>query len=304
MTLLLTGGAGFIGAVVRRRLIMDGTRVRVFDIAQERRDDVCDLDRVRAAIQGCDVLVHLAAKVGLGVDVSDLDDYARHNDLGTAVVLRAAAEAGVCRVVYASSMVVYGEGAYRCPRHGPVRPGPRRVDDLNAGRFNPACPACGSTLDPMLIMESADLDPHNAYAATKLHGEHLGSVWSRETGVAALFLCQLADGMPCLVFEDGAQQRDFVHVDDVATAVVAATTARLGDGLTPLNIGSGRVTTISQMAAAVTAAVGGPEPVITGRYRLGDIRHITADSRRAQQVLGWRPRVSLSQGVATLLVGN
>ena len=180
----------------------------------------------------------------------------------------------------------------------------------------------------MLIREAADLDPRNAYAATKLHGEHLGSVWSRETGgrvaalrfhnvygpgmprhtpyagVAALFLCQLADGMPCLVFEDGAQQRDFVHVDDVAAAVVAATTARLGDGLTPLNIGSGRVTTIGQMAAAVTAAVGGPEPVITGRYRLGDVRHITADSRRAQQVLGWRPRVSLSQGVATLLVGN
>ena len=91
MTLLLTGGAGFIGTVVRDRLITNGERVRVFDIAQDRRDDVCDLDRVRGAMQGCDVLVHLAAKVGLGVDVSDLDDYARQNDLGTAVVLRAAA---------------------------------------------------------------------------------------------------------------------------------------------------------------------------------------------------------------------
>ena len=324
MTLLLTGGAGFIGRAVRHRLIVNGERVRVFDIAQDRRDDVCDLDRVRAALQGCDVLVHLAAKVGLGIDVSDLDDYARQNDLGTAVVLRAAAEARVRRVVYASSMVVYGEGAYRCPRHGPIRPAPRRVADLDAGRFNPGCPACGSSLDPMLITESAELDPRNAYAATKLHGEHLGSVWSRETGgrvaalrfhnvygpgmprhtpyagVAALFVSQLAGGMPCVVLEDGAQQRDFVHVDDVAAAVVAATTARLGDGLTPLNIGSGRVTTIGQMATAVTAAIGGPEPVITGRYRLGDVRHITADSRRAQRVLDWRPQLSLSQGVATL----
>ena len=328
MTLLLTGGAGFIGRAVRRRLIMNGERVRVFDIAQDRRDDVCELDRVRAAIHGCDVLVHLAAKVGLGIDVSDLDDYARQNDLGTAVVLRAAAEARVSRVVYASSMVVYGEGAYRCPRHGPIRPAPRRVADLDAGRFNPGCPVCGSSLDPMLIPESADLDPRNAYAATKLHGEHLGSVWCRETGgrvaalrfhnvygpgmprhtpyagAAALFVSRLADGMPCVVLEDGAQQRDFVHVDDVAAAVVAATTARLDDGLTPLNIGSGRVTTIGQMAAAVTAAIGGPEPVITGRYRLGDVRHITADSRRSQQVLDWRPRVSLSQGVSTLRVRN
>ena len=328
MTLLLTGGAGFIGTVVMRRLIMNGEHVRVFDIAQDRRDDVCDLDRVRAAIQGCDIVVHLAAKVGLGVDISDLDDYARQNDLGTAVVLRAAAEAGVRRVVYASSMVVYGEGAYRCPHHGPIRPAPRAVADLDAGRFNPACPACGSSLDPMLITEAADLDPRNAYAATKLHGEHLGSVWSRETGgrvaalrfhnvygpgmprhtpyagVAALFLSQLADGMPCLVLEDGDQQRDFVHVNDVAAAVVAATTARLGDGLTPLNIGSGRITTIGQMAAAITAAIDGPEPVITGRYRLGDVRHITADSQHARQVLGWRPGISLSQGVATLLVGN
>lgn len=326
MMLLLTGGAGFIGTIVQRRLIKEGARVRVFDIAQDRRDDVRDLDRVRGAIQGCDVLVHLAAKVGLGVDVSDLDDYARHNDLGTAVVLRAAAEAGVRRIVYASSMVVYGEGAYRCPRHGPVRPAPRRVADLDAGRFDPGCPACGSSLDPMLITESADLDPRNAYAATKLHGEHLGSVWSREiggrvaalrfhnvygpgmrrhtpyAGVAALFLSQLADGKPCVVFEDGAQQRDFVHVDDVAAAVVAATTARLGDGLTPLNIGSGRTTTIGQLAAALTTAIGGPEPVITGRYRLGDVRHITADSRQAQHVLGWCPRVSLSEGVATLRV--
>jgi dTDP-L-rhamnose 4-epimerase len=325
VTLLLTGGAGFIGTAVRRRLIMDGARVRVFDIAQDRRDDICNLDRVRAAIQGCDVLVHLAAKVGLGVDVSDIDDYARQNDLGTAVVLRAAAEAGVRRVVYASSMVVYGEGAYWCPRHGPIRPSPRLVADLDAGRFNPSCPTCGSSLHPMPITESADLDPRNAYAATKLHGEHLGSVWSRETGgqvaalrfhnvygpgmprhtpyagVAALFVSQQASGQPCQVFEDGAQQRDFVHVDDVAAAVVAATTARLGDGLTPLNIGSGRVTTIGQMAAAVTAAIGGPEPVITGRYRLGDVRHITADSRRAEQVLEWRPRVSLSEGVATLI---
>ena len=206
------------------------------------------------------------------------------------------------------------------PGHRCSRVVPRA--DLDAGRFNLGCPACGSSLDPMLITESAELDPRNAYAATKLHGEHLGSVWSREiggrvaalrfhnvygpgmrrhtpyAGVAALFLSQL----PCVVFEDGAQQRDFVHVDDVAAAVVAATTARLGDGLTPLNIGSGRTTTIGQLAAALTTAIGGPEPVITGRYRLGDVRHITADSRQAQHVLGWCPRVSLSEGVATLRV--
>jgi dTDP-L-rhamnose 4-epimerase len=323
---LLTGGAGFIGRVVHGRLVSAGLEPRTYDRALDAADDVTDLDRVRAAADGCIAVIHLAAKVGLGVDVRDLDHYARHNGLGTAVVLRAAAEAGIGRVVYASSMVVYGEGGYRCPSHGAVRPSARRVADLQAGRFDPTCPVCQAALQPVLIGEDAAPDPRNAYAATKLHGEHLAAAWSRETdgrvaalrfhnvygpglprdtpyaGVAALFVSRLAAGQPVEVFEDGRQRRDFVHVTDVAAAVVAATTVALPPGLTALNIGSGRVTTIGDMAAAITRAIGGPEPVVTGRYRLGDVRHITADSSRARRLLVWRPHRSLGEGVEDLLL--
>ena len=288
-------------------------------------DDLGRLNRVRTAAAGCDVVIHLAAKVGLGIDLADIDDYARTNDLGTAVVLRAAAEAGVRRVVYASSMVVYGEGAYACPDHGRVRPGARRPADLAAGRFDPPCPCCDRPLLPRLVDEDAPLDPRNVYAATKVHGEHLGAAWARETGgevaalrfhnvygpglprntpyagVAALFVSRLAAGKAPLVFEDGSQRRDFVHVDDVAAAVVAAARADLTDGLTALNIGSGRVTTIGEMARLLADAVGGLDPVITGEFRLGDVRHITADSSRARDVLGWSPRVGLADGLLDLV---
>jgi dTDP-L-rhamnose 4-epimerase len=321
---LLTGGAGFIGTAARRALDAAGHHVVSYDIALDVRDDICDLDRVRVAVRGCDVVVHLAAKVGLGVDISDIDDYAYRNDYGTAIVLRAAAEARIARVVYASSMVVYGEGAYRCGQHGPVRPAARNRIDLEAGRFEPPCPRCGEPLTPALVVETATLDPRNVYAATKVHGEHLCAAWSRETaasvaalrfhnvyglgmprdtpyaGVAALFASQLGAGQPPAVFEDGRQRRNFVHVDDVAAAVTAAVTAGLGPGVTALNVGSAETTTVASMAGALSTAVGGAAPVITGRYRLGDVRHISADVAAAERVLSWRARIGLREGVTAL----
>jgi dTDP-L-rhamnose 4-epimerase len=209
-------------------------------------------------------------------------------------------------------MVVYGEGAYACPQHGATSAPPREPEDLDAGRFDPLCPRCGSDLVPGLVPEDAPLDPRNVYAATKVHGEHLAAAWCRETGgsvpalrfhnvygpgmprdtpyagVASLFASALARGEAPRVFEDGRQRRNFVHVDDVAEAVVAALTAPMRPGVTPLNIGSPDVTTIGGMAAEMSRLLGGPPPVVTGEYRLGDVRHITADCRAAEQVLGWR----------------
>jgi dTDP-L-rhamnose 4-epimerase len=322
---LVTGAAGFIGRVVSERLESGGAEVVGYDRAIDTADDITDLCRVSHAVRGCDAVVHLAAKVGLGVGIDDIDDYARNNDLGTAVVLRAAADAGIGRLVYASSMVVYGEGAYDCPRHGAVRPGPRHRRDLARGDFEVHCPRCAADLEPRLIVESTPLDPRNAYAATKLHGEHLAATWARETtgvavalrfhnvygpglprntpyaGVAALFASRLAAGEPAQVFEDGRQRRDFVHVHDVAGAVGAAVQAPLDPGLTSLNVGSGQVRTIAEVASALTRAIGGPEPVITGDFRLGDVRHVTADSSAAQRALGWRAEVDLRDGVRDLI---
>ncbi len=325
MRVLLTGGAGFIGSAVARELSTQQHDVVVYDRAADPRNDILDLDRVQQAGAGAEVIIHLAAKVGLGVDLDDLDDYVRINDLGTAVVLRAAAKIGCPRVVYASSMVVYGEGAYTCAEHGSGSVPPRRRADLDRGRFDPRCERCGRALVPGLVPESAALDPRNVYAATKAHGEQLLDIWCRETGgtaaalrfhnvygpgmprntpyagVASLFRSSLEHGLAPQVFEDGRQRRNFVHVDDVARAVVAASFVDLAAGLTAVNIGSPMITTVGEMAALLSDVLQGPRPVITGRYRLGDVRHITADCTAAETVLSWRARTSLAEGVAELI---
>jgi dTDP-L-rhamnose 4-epimerase len=323
---LLTGGAGFIGRAVHDQLAAAGETVRVFDRVLDRRDDIIDHDRLAAAASGCDAIIHLAAKVGLGVNIKDIDEYALHNDYGTAMALRVAAEANISRLVYASSMVVYGEGRYRCADDGRVRPPARRQDDLEAGRFDPPCPLCGDDLIPELVLESAPLDPRNSYAATKVHGEQLAGIWSRETGgavaalrfhnvygpgmprdtpyagVASIFTDSLLRGDSPRVFEDGRQRRNFVHVSDVATAVLAALHARLPAELTPLNIGTPWVMTIGEMATELSRVLGGPAPVVTGEYRLGDVRHVTADCSAAERVLGWQAKIDLATGLADLSV--
>jgi dTDP-L-rhamnose 4-epimerase len=325
---LLTGGDGFIGRPVHDQLAAAGHSVRVYDRAIDRRDDIIDHDRLAAAASGCDAVIHLAAKVGLGVNIGDIDEYARHNDYGTAVLLRVAAEAGISRFLYASSMVVYGEGHYRCAEHRSVRPPPRSRDDLEAGRFDPLCPICSTDLHPKLVPESAALDPRNAYAATKAHGEQLAAIWSRETGgtvaalrfhnvygpgmprntpyagVASIFTDSLLRGEPPQVFEDGCQRRNFIHVSDVAAAVLAALHAPFPAGLTPLNIGTPWVMTVGEMAAELSRTLGGPAPVVTGQYRLGDVRHITADCSAAEHVLGWRAQTDLTNGLADLSVSQ
>lgn len=336
MRVLLTGGAGFIGRQVLAMLQAGGVEVRVLDSLRSdvhggrparlpvelTVGDVRDASVVGAALSGVDVVCHLAAKVGLGVDVQDLPDYASSNDHGTAVLLAGMARAGVARLVLASSMVVYGEGLGECAEHGPVRPGPRRVEDLVAGRFEPPCPRCGRALTAVLVAEDARLDPRNGYAASKVAQEQLALSWARSTGgamtvlryhnvygpgmprdtpyagVAAIFRSALRAGAAPQVFEDGAQRRDFVHVRDVAAATVAA--LQRVEGVRVFNVGSGTPRTVGELASALSRALHGPAPVTTGRFRLGDVRHITADSSRLQRELGWAPEVEFATGVAEL----
>ncbi|WP_063730892.1 NAD-dependent epimerase/dehydratase family protein [Streptomyces sp. RTd22] len=287
--------------------------------------DVRDRAAVEEALHGVDAVCHQAAMVGLGKDFADAPDYVGCNDLGTAVLLAAMAERGVRSLVLAGSMVVYGEGRYDCPRHGRVRPGPRAEADLAAGRFEPGCPDCGTPLRPGLVDEDAPADPRNVYATTKLAQEHLAAAWARSVdgravslryhnvygpgmprdtpyaGVASFFRSALARGEAPTVYEDGGQRRDFIHVRDVAAAnataleAVAATAAT--GGLTAYNTGSDDPHTIGEMAEALAAACGGPAPVVTGAYRLGDVRHITASSRRLREQLGWRPAVPFARGM-------
>ncbi|MFI6930903.1 NAD-dependent epimerase/dehydratase family protein [Streptomyces sp. NPDC050287] len=322
MRVLVTGGAGFIGSHVVEALEADGHEGVVYDVRADPPSDVRDPAAVRRALRGVDAVCHQAAMVGLGAGFADAAEYVSRNDLGTAVLLTAMADAGVRRLVLAGSMVVYGEGRYDCPRHGVVRPGPRAVADLDAGRYEPTCPRCGAQLSPGLVAEDAPVDPRNVYATTKLAQEHLAAAWARATGgsavslryhnvygpgmprdtpyagVASFFRSSLARGEAPRVYEDGRQRRDFVHVRDVAAANLTALVAPAREGtLTAYNTGSGEPHTVGEMARALAGAHGGPEPVVTGEYRLGDVRHITADSARLRAELGWKARVGFAEGM-------
>jgi dTDP-L-rhamnose 4-epimerase len=334
--ILVTGGAGFIGSNVTAALLDAGYDVSVLDVghaaahrgpppdrvasAPVRTADVRDRAAVADALRGVDAVAHQAAMVGMGVDLDDLPEYVGCNDLGTAVLLAAMTRAGIGRLVLASSMVVYGEGAYRCDRHGPRSPAPRDVADLAAGRFEPTCHDCGSALVSELVPEDAPLDPRSTYAATKLAQEHLAAAWSRQTGgavwslryhnvygarmprdtpysgVASVFRSALERGEAPSVMEDGRQRRDFVHVGDVAAANVRALETRR-TGFTAVNVCSGEPHTVGELATELALAMGGREPVVVGGARAGDVRHVVADPARATALLGFTARVGFAEGV-------
>jgi dTDP-L-rhamnose 4-epimerase len=371
MRVLVTGAAGFIGSHIAETMQAAGHEVRGLDsltpaVHKGRPDhvpgdlvigDVRDPAAVDEALAGMDAVCHQAALVGLGVDLADLPAYADVNVTGTAVLLEAMGRHGITRLVFASSMVAYGEGAYDCAAHGRVRPSPRDPGDLAAGRFEPRCPHCAQPLTTTTVGEDAPLDPRNAYAASKVAQEHLATSWARLTGgaavglryhnvygprmprdtpysgVAAIFRSRLENGLPPRVFEDGGQRRDFVHVRDVARANLLALEAvdrtvgngfgtgigngfgigigtGIGNGPNPgaegaevgalrcYNVASGEPHTVGEMASALADSFGGIKPVVTGEYRLGDVRHIVASPATAARDLGFRAETRFAEGIA------
>ena len=335
----MTGAAGFIGGHVVRALRARGHGVVAVDALIEQahgaghpapegveRLDVAEADQWRGRLAGVDVVCHQAAMVGAGTSVRDLPGFARHNDLGTAVTLAAMGEAGVGALVLASSMVVYGEGCYTCPEHGPQRVPPRSVTDLDAGRFDSPCQRCGRALDWGLVGEDAPLEPRGGYAAAKVAQEHYAAAWARQTagrsialryhnvygpgmprsspysGVAALFRSAVERGEAPQVYEDGGQMRDFVHVDDAAAANVRAVEA-VGGGEPgaqhAYNVCSGHPVSILDVARHVVDGAGlDLEPVVSGAYRPSDVRHIVASPERARRELGMTACVPPEQGLA------
>ncbi|MEE4023720.1 NAD-dependent epimerase/dehydratase family protein [Gordonia sp. PKS22-38] len=331
---MVTGAAGFIGGRIVAQLREMGVEVVAVDamIAEAHgadastpsdviRADITDVDTIAAHLDGVDVVCHQAAMVGMGVTLSDAPLYARHNDLGTAALLAAMHRVGCRRLVLASSMVVYGSGRLRTEDGEPVESPPARDPDrTRLGDFEYHT-ADGRPITWELTDEDAPLRPASLYAASKVAQEHYARAWSVATGgsvvalryhnvygpgmprdtpyagVASIFRSRLASGQAPLVFEDGGQMRDFVHVDDVAAANVAAIGTHT-DGFSALNVCSGRPITIGEVAEILARQIDGPSPVITGELRPGDIRHIVADPARARDVLGFTAQVSPEQGLA------
>lgn len=340
MRILLTGAAGFIGTAVHAALADAGHQVVAVDLMLERahgrseppagvhRLDVREAGSPAWAslLHGVDAVCHQAALVGAGVHVGDLPAYASHNDVGTAALLAAMHEAGVDRLVLASSMVVYGEGRYACPDHGVQHPPPRRIAALESGDFENHCPTCDRVLDWALVPEDARLDPRSSYAASKLAQEHYTSAWVRQagagavalryhnvygpgmprdtpySGVAAMFRSSLERGERPQVYEDGGQQRDFVHVDDVARSNVLALEQVVGERhprFTAYNVCSGRPVTVLDVARRVADGTGRDlEPEVTGGFRPGDVRHVVASPERAARELGFVARIDPATGLA------
>lgn len=340
-TVLITGGAGFIGRFVARRLIERGDHVRILDslIDQVHPDrsrpamlhpdaelivgDVRDEGRVAAAVRGVDKVVHLAAEVGVGQSMYEVDRYTSVNDHGTAVLFQQLIHNPVKRVVVASSMSIYGEGLYR------TADGQLREDVTRGGRNpdgswdpldeqgRPMVPvptpetkkgalasvyAIGKfvqerltlTLSPAYGMEGVALRLWNAYGP----GQALSNPY---TGVLAIFASRIHNGQGPMIFEDGQQRRDFVHVEDVARAFeLALDKPEAAGGV--FNIGSGEDRTVNDVARLLAEAMGRPEltPEIAGKARLGDIRHCIPDLTQARTVLGYQAQEDFREGLKEL----
>jgi dTDP-L-rhamnose 4-epimerase len=326
---LVTGGCGFIGRYVGEELVRKGYEVRILDALIEQvhgsaevdrpqeaelvKGDIRDAQTVGRALHGVDAVIHLAAEVGVGQSMYEIDRYVGVNDLGTAVLLQALIKQPVERIVVASSMSVYGEGLYRTAdgrRLGNVRRSRARVQ---AGLWDPVSNE-GEALVPVATDEQKTVELASIYALTKyaqeravlIFGEAYGvdatalrlfnvfgpgqALSNPYTGVLANFASRLANGKPPMVFEDGEQQRDFVHVRDVARAFRLALEQSQARGHA-INVGSGHAYSISRIGTLLAEAmgVGHLKPEILGKARSGDIRHCFADIGKARELLGYEP---------------
>ena len=289
--------------------------------------DICDPSAVTRALRGVDVVYHLAALTGVGQSMYQVDEYTRVNVGGTSTLLQCLIDRGqnLDRLVLASSRAVYGEGKYRCVNCGPVYPTSRPVAQLDAHQWDLACPTCGSTIEAELTDERSPCSPASVYAITKQTQEELvrcvGAAYgfpaavlrffnvygagqapsNPYTGLIITFLSRLVRGEPLDLYEDGQMQRDFVHVNDVVAACVAAAERPQAVGQC-LNVGTGERVTVEQVAHTLIDLTGVPvEARRTPVARVGDVRHVVADIRQARERLGYAPRVSLREGLSDLI---
>jgi dTDP-L-rhamnose 4-epimerase len=342
---LVTGGAGFIGSHLVDALLARGHAVRVLDnllaqahpgatarfLAREAEllvGDLRDRTAVDRALDGVSVVWHQGGMVGNGQSMYDIRRYVEVNAVGTATLLEAmlARRAQFRRLVVASSMVVYGDGAYQCPADGRSARPARPLERLRQGAWEPVCVACGQEVLPIPTPEDHPREPTSTYGISKRDQEELALVLGRAhglptialrylntygsrqslgnpyTGVAAIIATRLLHGRPPVIFEDGRQRRDFVHVSDVVQANLAAAAAPEAACYQAYNVGTGRSVTVLELARLIAAGLSvEAELAPSGEFRAGDIRHCFADVSRAKARLGWQAERTLEGGLAELL---
>jgi len=344
MNILVTGGAGFIGSHLVDALVGYDHHVRVLDAVVEQvhgdagpqylnpkaeflQGDVCDAELVNRALEGVDVVYHKAAEVGVGQSMYEITRYVRANNLGTAILLEAIVKRRpqIKKLVVASSMSIYGEGAYACDACGPIQPKLRPLSQLLDRDWDVNCPQCSAKAKPVPTNEDKPLFPSSVYAISKQDQEQFCLVVGRAydipvvalryfnvygprqalsnpyTGVCAIFSGCLLNNQKPAIFEDGNQTRDFVHVSDIVQANLLALETDRAD-YQALNIGTGFPISITEIALMLASGLNKDiKPEVTGKYREGDIRHCVADISRAKKLLGYEPKVRLADGIPELL---
>lgn len=285
--------------------------------------DVTDQSAVERALRGVDKVLHLASSVGVGQSMYDIESYVRTNEFGTAALLQALTKRPVERLVVASSMSIYGEGSGRTPDGHEVAPEERSTDQLKRGLWE-LTDGGGRLIEPIPTPETKQPALSSIYALNKFAQERMSLIVGKAyriptvalrlfnvfgprqalsnpyTGVLAIFAARLLNDRAPLVFEDGRQRRDFVHVLDVARACLLALNSDQSGEV--FNVGSGQSRTILSVACDLARVMRRPAlaPMITGKYRAGDIRHCFADIRKSRKLLGFEPGVSFDDGLDEL----
>ncbi|MBD3196871.1 MAG: NAD-dependent epimerase/dehydratase family protein [Candidatus Lokiarchaeota archaeon] len=346
-SVLLTGGAGFIGSHVVDRLIMENKyEITVLDILEPQvhgdkatvpaylnpeaefiQGSVEDYELMDDLIQNNDILIHLAAMVGVGQSMYQIKKYVRHNTYGTSVLLDILSNKkhSVQKVVIASSNTIYGEGKYNCVQCGVKYPDFREKPQLKEKDWELKCPDCGKKMDPLPTDETTPFNSSSIYALTKQNQEQMGlmigktygidttilrfflvygprqSLSNPYTGVCAIFSSRLLNNQAPLVFEDGLQSRDFVHVNDIAQAILLSIKKKKAKHQI-YNVGSGESISIKNVAETLAEKINPKvKPIYNEQYRVGDIRHCVADISKIKNHLGYQPKVRFQDGIEDLI---
>lgn len=342
--ILVTGGAGFIGSFLVDRLIEKGYRVRILDNLEEQvhrgkkpkylnakaefiKGDVRDYQAFGRALQGIEVVYHLASRVGVGQSNYDIKNYTDVNIGGTANLLDTVVnqKLPVKKIILAASMSSYGEGLYRCKQCGIVQPPLRDAAKADNGDWEVYCPNCKSILIPIPTTEEAKLTNNSIYSLSKSVQEqmvmHVGKIYhlpavslrffnvygprqslsNPYTGVVAIFISRLKHNKPPVIYEDGEQTRDFVSVHDVVKALISAAETSSAN-FESFNIGYGKATTILHVANTLSSLMGMHiKPAVTQKFRKNDVKHCFADIAKAKKLLLWKPTVTLEEGLRELI---